>query len=727
MPTGARDTLVVLSNRLPITLRRERGRLRADVSTGGLVSALRPALHRQGGTWIGWPGTQLKGKERLPQVDDAIELVPVPLSPTEVKRYYHGFSNRTLWPLFHSLPERALFVRREWECYEAVTRRFAAAAEPACRGGQLVWIHDYHLLRTAAQLRERVPEARLAFFLHLPFPPFDLFRLLPWSRALLEGVLACDLIGFHSPGYVSNFLDVAERLLGARVDPGTGQVELGDHTSRVAAFPLGIDYDAYEKRAHSAPRKAPTEQVILGVDRLDYTKGIPERILAFERFLELFPEHRENVVFIQLAVPSRDQMTAYQEQKRSIDEHVGRVNGRFGTSTWTPIRYLYRSVSPERLAALYRDADVALVTPLRDGMNLVAKEYVACQVDDPGVLILSRLAGAAETMREALQVNPYDTDTVALKLHQALKMPLEDRRDRINALQARERRRYVTQWLSGFLAAASGPRSRFRPTTEAEFDAWLGDYLRARPLALFLDYDGTLAPIVGRPEEAVIPDGTLEALRRCASRDDTDITVVSGRSIVDIGARVGLDDITYAGNHGLEIHGPGVPDFVHTDVQHFQDRAEALAKTLRALGVDGALVEEKGASLTFHYRQVPKPRWPDAIAQVEACISEAGFQARGALCAIEARPPIGWDKGHAVLHILRTRYGPSWSQHLRVIYAGDDSTDEDAFRSLQGLGVSFRVGGAQGSTRATRRLPSPDAIYTLLQWLAARPKAPATA
>jgi trehalose 6-phosphate synthase/phosphatase len=721
MPKGAKDTLVVLSNRLPITLRRERGSLRADASSGGLVSALRPALHRQGGTWIGWPGVQLKGRETRPQIDPAIELVPVLLSPTEVKRYYHGFSTRTLWPLFHSLPERAQFDRREWDCYEVVNRRFADAAETACRDGQLVWIHDYHLLRTAAPLRERVPDARLAFFLHIPFPPFDLFRVLPWSRALLEGVLACDLIGFHSPGYVSNFLDTAERLLGARIDRASGQVELGERTTRVAAFPLGIDYTAYEKLAHGAPRKTPTEQVILGVDRLDYTKGIPERISAFERFLELFPEHREKVVFIQLAVPSRDQVAAYQELKRSIDEHVGRVNGRFGTSTWTPIRYLYRSVSPERLSALYRDADVALVTPLRDGMNLVAKEFVACQVDDPGVLILSRLAGAAETMREALQVNPYDTDNVALKLHQALTMPVADRMDRITALQARERRRDVNQWLDGFLASALEPRSRFRPTTEAEFDAWLGDYLRGRPLALFLDYDGTLAPIAGRPEEAAIPDPTLDVLRRCAARNDTDITIVSGRSILDIGKRVGLDTITYAGNHGLEIHGPGVPDFVHADVRHFQGRAQTLAKALRALRVAGAQVEEKGASLTFHYRRVPKRRWPDAIARVEACILEAGFQARGALCAIEARPPIGWDKGHAVLHILRTRYGPSWSQDWRVIYAGDDSTDEDAFRSLQGLGVSFRVGGARGSSRATRRLPNPEAIYTLLEWLAARP------
>ncbi len=360
------------------------------------------------------------------------------------------------------------------------------------------------------------------------------------------------------------------------------------------------------------------------------------------------------------------------------------------------------------------------MTPLRDGMNLVAKEFVACQVDDPGVLILSRLAGAAETMREALQVNPYDIDAIALRLRDALTMPLEDRRDRVGALQERERQHNVAHWLEEFLSAAGEPRRSFRPTTEADFDSWLGEDLRDRALALFLDYDGTLAPIVDRPEQAAIPPETADALRRCADRDDTEVTLVSGRGIDDLMARTGVDGISYAGNHGLEIRGPGLPDFLHPDVQHFEAQAKELAKALRALRVRGAFVEAKGASLTFHYRGVSEARWPDVIPRAERCILEAGFQPRAALRAVEARPPIGWDKGHAVLHVLRTRHGPSWSQRLGVIYAGDDSTDEDAFGALRGLGVTFRVGGAQVSTRATRRLPNPAAIHTLLEWVAKR-------
>lgn len=712
---------LVLSNRLPITARRERGALQVEGSAGGLVSALGPALRAQGGTWIGWAGTQIRDGETLPVVDPNYSLHPVPISTTEVKRYYRGFSNGALWPLFHSLPERAQFERRDWDTYEQVNQRFAEAAVALAQPEQRIWIHDYHLMRVGAKLREALPDARIAFFLHIPFPPFDLFRTLPWARALLEGLLACDLVGFHSPGYVVNFLDCAERLVGARVDRRAGQVEQGERTVNVGAFPLGIDYAGYEKRAHGAARKRSRERIVLGVDRLDYTKGIPLRIAAFERFLERHSEYRNEVTLIQIAVPSRGQVAEYQEQKREIDEIVGRVNGRFGTSTWTPIRYLYRSVSAGRLAALYRDADVALVTPLRDGMNLVAKEYVACQVDDPGVLILSRMAGAAETMHEALQVNPHDTDSVADKIHQALSMPDADRRERMRALQERERRNDVRRWLADFVEAVDTPSPGFRPATRHDFDVWLRDFLRGRPLALFLDFDGTLAPIVDRPDDATLPNATRRALERCAAREDTEIAIISGRALTDVAKRTGVAGLTYAGNHGLEIDGPGLPPFVHEDVPHFVERTGELVTTLHEIDIAGVFIEAKGASLTVHYRAVDESLRPELVKRAEVMIRDAGYQKRDALLAIEARPPIGWDKGHAVLHVLRTRFGPAWSEALRVIYAGDDATDEDAFRALSGLAVTFRVGAWERGTRASRQLANPEAIRILLEWLAERP------
>lgn len=562
----------------------------------------------------------------------------------------------------------------------------------------------------------------MGFFLHIPFPPYDIYRILPWYREILRGMLACDLVGFHCPGYVTNFLDSVERLLGARCDRSTGQVEHGERVVTVRDFPLGIDYADHEGLAERAKRVLrPAERVVLGVDRLDYTKGIPERILAFERLLETRPEHREKVNLLQLAVPSRSQVAEYQAMKRRIDELVGRVNGRFATSSWTPIRYLYRSVPRERLAAMYRDADVALVTPLRDGMNLVAKEYVASQVDEPGVLILSRMAGAAERMPEALRVNPYNIDSVAENLHTALTMGLDERLARMRALQLRERRNDVYVWLDRLLGTAVEARPSLAPVGPSEFERWLGDFIDRSRVALFLDYDGTLAEIARRPSEAVMSPAMLAALESCIARTDTDVAFVSGRSIDDIRKMVGQDIAIYAGNHGLEISGPGMPTYRHPDIDHYTVRARDLAGALEQEQVPGAWVERKGASLTLHFREVERERHDQVAERARSIIREAGFQARDAHCAVEARPPIGWDKGHAVLHVLRTLHGPTWSEVLRVIYIGDDETDEDAFRALQGLGATFRVGGADRPTAARRRLRGVPAVEALMRWLASRP------
>jgi trehalose 6-phosphate synthase/phosphatase len=727
VPDTRQDTprpIVVVSNRLPITGHRDAGRLVYRKSPGGLVSALEPVLAQQGGTWVGWPGIELRRGEHLRLPETSYGLHALQLTEQEVGDYYHGFCNRTLWPLLHCFPGHTHFDRRQWNLYQRVNARFAeAAAAVATERADLVWVHDYHLLLAPLSLREALPAVRCAFFLHVPFPPYDLFRLLPWDRDLLRGLLACNLIGFHVEAYARNFLDCVERLLGARVDHEAMLVEHGDHTVRVGAFPLGIDFDLYAGLARDAPTPTRRERVVLGVDRVDYTKGIPERLLAFERLLELHPEHRGQIVLLQLAVPSRSQVMEYRHLKRQIDELIGRINGRFATARWSPIRYLYRTLPPPQLVALYRDADVALVTPLRDGMNLVAKEYVACQVDDPGVLVLSRLAGAAETMREALLVNPYNVDATAEAIHRALTMNEAERRSRLAALRQRERRDNVFVWGRCFLDAALGTHAGLQPPAERDFAAWLDPLLRGHHLALFVDYDGTLTPLCRHPAEARLTDAMREALRACAGRADTDVAVISGRALADLRAMVNEPGFTYAGNHGLEIVGPGLHTFAHPDLPHYESKTPALAAALEALTTSGGWVEHKGATLTFHYRGVEAAKQPGLAAQAREIVTAAGFQARAAHRAVEARPPIGWDKGQAVLHVVRSRYGPAWSETVRVVYVGDDQTDEDAFRVLAGLGMTFRVGSAATPTHASRRLPSVDAVQALLQWLARRPSA----
>jgi trehalose 6-phosphate synthase/phosphatase len=713
--------LAVVSNRLPFTLHRTGGGLEARCSTGGLVSALEPVLSCRGGTWVGWPGIELREQERLPLLELPYRVRPVALRESDAARYYHGFSNRALWPLFHCLLERARFEPREWTAYERVNVRFAEVAAEACEDAAFMWIHDYHLLRAPRHLRRLVPTARVALFLHTPFPPFDVFRVLPWTREILRGMLSCDLVGFHIPSYAHNFLDCAERILGARVDRTVMLVEEGDRTVRVGAFPLGIDFARFEAFARSAPvPPGDRERVILGIDRLDYTKGIPERMRAFERLLECYPRYREEVTLVQVTVPSRAQVAEYRVLKRDIDEIVGRINGRFATATWSPIRYLYQEVPIETLAALYRDADVALVTPLRDGMNLVAKEFVACQVHDPGVLILSRLAGTAETMHEAICVNPYNVDSTAAALHRALTMDEAERASRNLALRRREQRDNVYAWVERFCDAALASPAGLRPPTSDDFEAWLGPFQRGYRIALFIDYDGTLTPLRDYPSEAILSPRARRALQLCARRPDTEVTIMSGRSAEDMQRLIDDPRITLAAHDGLDITGGDLPPFRHPDLVHYEARVAALAKELALQDAAGAWTEAKGPTITFHYRQAPRSQHESLAAQARAVITRAGFQARDTHSAVEARPPIGFDRGQAVLQILRTRHGPAWSERVRVVYVGDDVADEDAFRLFAGLAKTFRVGSAETQTLAARRLRNVEAVEALIEWLAHR-------
>ncbi|ABF44362.1 MULTISPECIES: alpha,alpha-trehalose-phosphate synthase (UDP-forming) [Deinococcus] len=454
--------LIVVSNREPYAPKRgEAGQLAWVPSIGGLTAALDPALQRSGGTWIAWGEERPEvGEVDLPQGAPRYRLKRLRLSEAEVRDFYYGFANRALWPMSHYFIGRATYQTSTWRTYVNVNRRFAQAAVESFRTGDLIWVHDYQLALVPRLIREALPGARIGFFWHIPWPSTEVFRTLPWDRELLEGLLGADLIGMHTDEYVAHFLSACRRVLGAETEGNT--VRWQGRESRVVARPIGIEVETYEalaanpevEEAADRIRRTLQTQILLGVDRLDYTKGIPERLEAFDAFLDRYPEARRRVTLLQIAVPSRERVESYRQLRAQVEGLVGRINGKHTRDGWSPVQYIYRGVPREELVAHYRAADVMLVTPLRDGLNLVAKEFVASSRD--GVLILSRFAGAADELPEALQVNPYNVDGLAEALLEALRMPLDEKKARLQRLRERLRQSDLHAWAEGFLRELAG-------------------------------------------------------------------------------------------------------------------------------------------------------------------------------------------------------------------------------------------------------------------------------
>jgi len=456
------ESVVIVSNRLPVHRVQENGESVWRTSPGGLVSALTPILAKHDSTWIGWTGEADTTVEPF-ELDDK-RNVPVPLTSEEVELFYEGFSNRTIWPLYHDSIRTPEFRRRWWWPYVEVNKRFAdRAAELAGKNGT-VWIHDYHLQLVPSMLREARPDLRIGFFMHIPFPPPELFAQLPWRRQIIEGMLGADVVGFQTTLAAQNFLHVADRYTEAK--PGERQAEWQGRRIRVDAFPISIDVDRFETQVEARETRDQTvdfcsrlghdRKVILGVDRLDYTKGIPTRLRAFGELLRHEYVTVDDCVLVQVAVPSRERVEEYQELRHEVEQYVGSINGEFGQLGRTPIHYLHRGLPFEELVSLYAAADVMLVTPLRDGMNLVAKEYVASRSHEDGVLVLSEFTGSAYELTEALLVNPHDIDGLIETIHAAINLPVEEQTRRMKELRQSVRRNTVYDWAESFFKALTG-------------------------------------------------------------------------------------------------------------------------------------------------------------------------------------------------------------------------------------------------------------------------------
>ncbi len=717
--------LLLVSNRLPVTVRTEAKRVAVVPSSGGLASGLRGPHVRSKGLWIGWPGDVSRlNAEQIKTVERELEsmgTLPIYLTPSEVSRYYDGFANGVLWPIFHYLSDRVPIDAHDWEAYKRVNARFADVVAAQYRQGDLVWIHDYQLMLVPAMLRARLPRAKIGFFLHIPFPASDVFRILPWREQVLEGLLGADLIGFHTYGYMRHFAKAAVRTLGVGFDVDT--IPYRGRDVKLGVFPMGIDAEDFERVAESddvraqvevIKRDAQGQKILLGIDRLDYTKGIGRRLLAMERLLEREPQLRGHVRLIQIAVPSREKVAAYATFRRQVDETVGRINGAYGSVNAVPIHYLYRSFSMSQVAALYRAADAMLVTPLRDGMNLVAKEFVAARTDGDGVLVLSEFAGAFSELGEAVPVNPYDIDGMASAYKRALTMPEAERRERMRALRKRVRTHDVHGWAESFIRALDDKRiavgREMSDTSPEDLREVLTTIAAAPSVIILLDYDGTLRKLVSSPELAVPPQGLIALLGALAERKNTEVHLVSGRTRESLEGWFGLLPTALHAEHGAWSRPVGGQWRIVREIS--SDWKEQLRPIFDEFTyrTPGSRVEEKSTTFAWHYRMADPEFGPSQARELSVHLTDiltnTPVEVLHGEKVVEVRQH-GVHKGIVVEQILATR-----DDVPLIVAIGDDRTDEDMFAALPQTGIAIHVGTAP--TNARYRLADPAAVLAFL-------------
>lgn len=733
--------LVVVSNRLPVDRATdEHGNEIWRTSPGGLVTAMEPVVRDLGCTWVGWPGNIDELIE--PFEIGAMKLHPMQLSAKEYEQFYEGFSNDTIWPLFHDVISPPAYHREWWDTYRAVNLRFAEAVASVAEPGSTVWVHDYQLQLVPAILRDLRPDLVIGFFLHIPFPAYGLFSQLPWRRELLEGLLGADLVGFQRVADAANFRVAVRRILGA---PSHGNMVLkhgskGRPDRRVLAqeFAISIDAQSFAALAHEPSVRARAAEIrqelgnpariILGVDRLDYTKGIRHRLKAFAELWADGAFEPGDVTLVQVASPSRERVAAYRQLRDEIEMTVSRINGDYGSIAHSPVVYLHRGYPREEMVALYLAADVLAVTSLRDGMNLVAKEYVACRYDEQGVLVLSEFTGAADELRRSLLVNPHDIDGLKRAFLTALQMPAADQAQRMRALRRVVFRNDVASWSSSFLRSVEGAAAA-RTEDQAEdpvilpsaLDSELSRLAASPELLVVCDFDGTLAPIVDRPEDARITPRAEHALSVLQSAPGVSIALISGRSIESLGeTKVNLEGRIVAGSHGAELLGVDREGRPSTEIRLTRDeqrRFERLRTLLdeRVEEVPGAWVEVKPLGFAVHVRAVADEsegnRLLTSLVEHVKRLQDGGepYHSRGGKMVLEFAVRRA-DKG-AVLREIR-QYLPQ----MPVLFVGDDVTDEDALRALVLGDVGVKVG--PGDTVADHRVRDPEVVAAMLARLA---------
>jgi trehalose 6-phosphate synthase/phosphatase len=719
--------LILVSNRLPFQLKEKEGELRLAQSDGGLVTALKSYFERESNhdsfqkkIWIGsadFPEIRWKRFSKKETTPGQFIVDPIFIESKTYNKYYNGFCNATLWPLFHYFPSYVVYDQTTFESYEQVNQLFADRILEVAKPGDTIWIHDYQLFLLPRLLRDKLPDASIGFFLHIPFPSYEIFRLLhrPWKEKIIRGLLGADLIGFHTYEYVQHFLKTVRMVLG--YDHQFRTIGYETRLVKTDLFPLGIDFQKFNSSLNDRHVKEEREKIvsnftdkkiIFSVDRLDYTKGVTHRLSGYIRFLERYPEFKEKVVFIMVVVPSRQIISKYNERRKMIEEQVGSINGKYSTLSWQPLIYRYNSLSFDDLCALYQTADVALITPLRDGMNLVAKEFVASRADKKGVLILSELAGAANELSEALLVNPMDENEMAAAIHQALTMPEDEQGRKLELMQKRLIDYDVTNWVNDFLQQLNDTKDRqkneeLKFITSSKRHEIVDHYKQARQRNLLLDYDGTLVNFTRVPKDAIPDKRLLSLLTRLGEDPHTNLTIISGRDANVLDRWFQNVPVNLVAEHGALIKKIGNGWTIEKDINQGWKTIVRPTFEMFAVRCPGSFIEEKDHTLAWHYRNVDPDlgfmRSRELLDNLFHLIRNSQLQVIDGNKVIEVRVS-GIDKGVAAKKII----DENPSDFTLVI--GDDKTDEDMFRALDESAVTVKVGPGYSAAQYSVKYPS---------------------
>jgi trehalose 6-phosphate synthase/phosphatase len=721
--------IIIVSNRLPIKIEKTNGELIYKTSEGGLATGL-SSVYKQGkNVWIGWPGIVLdKNRDKNDVTRDLKDenMVPVFFTESEIEMFYEGFSNATIWPLFHYFNQYAIYDQSLFDAYRKANQRFCDSIVEVAQPGDIIWIHDYQLLLLPEMVRKRLPEIRIGFFQHIPFPSYEAFRLLPWRKEILFGMLGADLIGFHTYDDMRHFLSSVSRI--AAIPSTKGVINVDSRHVEVDSFPMGIDYQKYSDAA-SSPETLKREvdyrtsigkqKLMVSIDRLDYSKGIPQRLLAFDMFFENHPEFVGLVSLILIVVPSRDNVGEYKRLKEEIDLLVGKINGKLGTIHWTPIHYFYRSFSLHSLSAFYRMADVALVTPMRDGMNLVCKEYIASKLDQRGVLILSEMAGSAKELSDSILINPNDINQIVEAIYTALTMPPDDQKAHISIMQESLKRYNIHHWVKIFMDKLNEVIETQKSFATKIVDknvmkVFKGQYDKSKKRILFLDYDGTLTGFHDIPSKAKPDAEILGILEDLANDKKNKIVIISGRDRQTLEDWLGKLNIDIIAEHGVWLKEQGKK---WNTIFHMRNDWKDEFRPIFESYVDrtpGSFVEEKDYSLVWHYRKVEtglgELRTRELASHLRYMASNKNLTVMEGDKVVEIKNS-EVNKGYAAdKWLMKDKYD-------FIFAVGDDWTDEDTFTAMPEEAITIKVG--QISSVAKYRIESYKLVRNCLKNLIA--------